>query len=87
MSPLSTGNIISQQKAYDDLIQGKGSLDVPLDCMQVVVEQVQLKYWLDPPSEKQDYAVPVYEFKGQCLDKNGNHLEDFTAWTPALSTN
>jgi hypothetical protein len=43
--------------------------------------------WLDLPSEKQDYAVPVYEFTGQCLDKSGNHLEDFTAWTKALSNN
>jgi hypothetical protein len=85
MSPLGADNIISEQKAYQDLIQGKGSLDVPLDCRQVVVEQAQLKYWLDPPSEKQNYAVPVYEFKGQCLDKNGNHLEDFTGWTQALS--
>jgi hypothetical protein len=85
MSPLGADNIISQQQAYQDLIQGKGSLDVPLDCRKVVVEQVQLKYWLDPPSEKQDYAVPVYEFTGQCLDKNGNHLEDFTGWTQALS--
>jgi len=85
MSPLGTDNIISEKQAYQDLINGNGSLDVPLDCRQVVVEQVQLKYWLDPPSEKQDYAVPVYEFTGQCLDKNGNHLEDFTAWTPALS--
>jgi hypothetical protein len=87
MSPLGTDNIISEQKAFQDLVQGKGSLDVPLDCRQVVVEQVQLKYWLDPPSEKQDYAVPVYEFTGQCLDKNGNSLEDFTAWTQALATN
>jgi hypothetical protein len=87
MSPLSTANIISENQAFQDLIQGKGSLDVPLDCRQVVVEQVQLKYWLDPPSEKQDYALPVYEFTGQCLDKNGNHLEDFTGWTPALPTN
>jgi hypothetical protein len=85
MSPLGTDNIISEKQAYQDLINGNGSLDVPLDCRQVVVEQVQLKYWLDPPSEKQDYAVPVYEFTGQCLDKNGNHLEDFTGWTPALS--
>jgi len=85
MSPLGTDNIISEQKAYQDLINGNGSLDVPLDCRKVVVEQVQLKYWLDPPSEKQDYALPVYEFTGQCLDKNGNSLEDFTAWTPALS--
>ncbi len=87
MSPISDLNIISQKQAYEDLIQGKGSLDIPLDCDQVVVEDVQLKYWLDPPSEKQSYAVPVYEFTGQCLDKNGNHLEDFTGWTPALSTN
>ncbi|MGD0352769.1 MAG: hypothetical protein ABSB38_04680 [Dehalococcoidia bacterium] len=87
MSPLGTDNIISQQQAYEDLIQGKGSLDVPLDCRKVVVEQVQLKYWLDPPSEKQDYALPVYEFTGTCLDKNGKTLEDFTGWTPALSSN
>jgi len=86
MSPVSTRNIISERQAYDDLIQGKGSLDVPLDCRQVVVEQVQLKYWLDPPSEKQDYAVPVYEFTGTCLE-NGRILEEFTGWTPALATN
>ncbi|UCH50724.1 MAG: hypothetical protein JSV54_06825 [Chloroflexota bacterium] len=85
MSPISDRNIISQKQAYDDLIQGKGSLDIPLDCEQVIVEQVQLKYWLDAPSESQDYAVPVYEFTGECLDENGRHLEDFTAWTPALS--
>jgi hypothetical protein len=86
MSSLGADNIISQQQAYQYLIQGKGSLDVPLDCQYVVVQQVQLKYWLDPPSEKQDYAVPVYEFTGQCLDKNGNSLENFTGWAPALSS-
>jgi len=85
MTPRTTENIISQKQAYEDLIQGKGSLDIPLDCDRVVVEGVQLKYWLDPPSETQAYAVPVYEFTGECLDKNGRHLEDFTAWTEALS--
>jgi len=79
-------NIISEQQAFQELTQGKGSIELPLDCRQVVVEQVQLKYWLDPPSEKQDYAVPVYEFKGQCQDKNGKTLEDFTGWAPALYT-
>jgi len=87
MSSLGADNIISEQQAFQELTQGKGSLDVPLDCQQVVVEQVQLKYWLDPPSEKQEFIVPVYEFTGTCLDKNGNTLEDFTGWTPALSTN
>jgi hypothetical protein len=84
-APRTTENIISEEEAYYDLIQGKGSLDVPLDCGLVVIEDVQLKYWIDPPSEKQDYAVPVYEFKGRCLDENGRHIEDFTAWTEALS--
>ncbi len=86
MSPLGADNIISQEQAFQDLTQGKGSLDVPIDCRYVVVDRVKLKYWLDPPSEKQDYAVPVYEFAGQCLDKNGNTLEDFTGWTPALAS-
>jgi hypothetical protein len=85
VSPLGTDNIISEQRAFQDLIQGKGSLEVPVECKQVVVDKVQLKYWLDPPSEKQDYAVPVYEFTGTCLDKNGRTLESFTGWTPALS--
>ena len=84
-APHSTASIISQKQAYNDLIQGRGSLDIPLDCKQVVIEEIQLKYWLDPPSEKQVYALPVYEFKGQCLDRNGRHLEDFTAWMEALS--
>jgi len=85
MSPLGIDNIISEQQAFQELTQGKGSLEVPLDCKQVIIEQVQLKYWLDPPSEEQDYAVPVYEFTGTCLDKNGRTLEDFTGWTPALA--
>jgi hypothetical protein len=85
-SPLGADNIISEQQAFQALTQGKGSIELPLDCRQVVVEQVQLKYWLDPPSEKQNYAVPVYEFKGQCQDKNGHTLENFTGWAPALSS-
>ncbi len=87
MSPLGTDDIISPWQAFEDLTRGKGSIELPLDCRVVLVDQVQLKYWLDPPSEKQNFIVPVYEFTGTCLDKNGNTLEDFTGWTPALSTN
>jgi hypothetical protein len=87
MSVQTTDMIISEEQAFQNLISGKGSLEVPLDCRQVVVNQVQLKYWLDPTSEEQDYTVPVYEFTGTCLDKNGQTLEDFTGWAPALPTN
>jgi hypothetical protein len=87
MSPLTTDMIISEEQAFQNLVSGKGSLEIPLDCRQVVVNHVQLKYWLDPTSEEQDYTVPVYEFTGTCLDKNGKTLEDFTGWSPALPTN
>jgi hypothetical protein len=87
VSLLRVDSIISVEQAFHALVVGEGSLDVPLDCRKVVVEQVQLKYWLDPPSEKQDYVLPVYEFTGTCLDKNDKPLESFTGWTPALSTN
>jgi hypothetical protein len=87
VSLLRMDSIISVEQAFHALIVGKGSLEVPLDCKKVVVNRVQLKYWLDPPSEKQDYALPVYEFTGTCLDKNDKPLESFTGWTPALSTN
>jgi len=86
-SQRGTDNIISARQAFEDLTQGKGSIEVPVDCKQVVVDSVHLKYWLGPPSEKQDYAVPVYEFTGNCLDKNGNTIESFTGWAPALATN
>ncbi|MFC1845790.1 hypothetical protein ACFLYM_00045 [Chloroflexota bacterium] len=79
-----SGKVISEQRAYDDLAGGEGSLEVPLDCKQVVVNEVALTYWIDPASEKQDYALPVYEFKGECLDQEGRLLEEFTAWTEAL---
>lgn len=85
VSLLRMDSIISVEQAFHALIVGKGSLEVPLDCKKVVVNRVQLKYWLDPPSEKQDYVLPVYEFTGTCLDKNEKPLESFTGWTPALS--
>lgn len=87
VSPLRTDNIISVEQAFHALVVGQGSLEVPLDCTKVVVDRIQLKYWMEPPSEKQDYVLPVYEFTGTCLDQNGKPLESFTGWAPALSTN
>jgi len=85
VSLLRADSVISVEQAFHALVVGEGSLDVPLYCKKVVVDRVQLKYWLDPPSEKQDYVLPVYEFTGTCLDKNEKPLESFTGWAPALS--
>lgn len=84
ITPVFSGNLKSEESAYNDLISGKGSLDVPLASDKAVIKQVRLVYWINSPSEQQDYALPVYEFTGECLDKTGKHLEDFTAWTEAL---
>ncbi len=85
VSPAYTGSIRSPDDAYRALTQGEGSIDIPLDSSQVVVKQVRLSYWIDPLSEKQTYALPVYEFKGECLDKSGRPLESFTGWIEALT--
>jgi len=72
------------EQAYQELKSGAGSYDVPLDCEKVVVEQVYLAYWMEPLDQHQEYVVPVYEFKGKCLDKDGEYLEDFTGWCEAV---
>jgi hypothetical protein len=82
--PKYLGNVRPEDSAYADMTGGGGSIDIPLECSQVTVKQVELKYWIEPPSDKQSYAVPVYEFRGDCLDKNGKTLETFTAWTKAV---
>ena len=84
LSPLYNGKIISEKSAYANLVSGDGSLDVPQTCDQVIVKRVTLSYWINALSEQQKYVLPVYEFRGECLNGGGQHLEDFTAWTEAL---
>jgi hypothetical protein len=84
LTPRYSGTIISSSDAYAELAQGGGSIETPLNTSQAVVKQVALKYWMDPPSESQVLAMPVYEFKGECLDKSGRTIEEFTAWTKAI---
>jgi anti-sigma-K factor RskA len=84
LAPVYSGKTMSEASAFNDLASGKGSLEIPLTCDQVIVEQVNRSYWINPPSERQDYALPVYVFRGECLDSSGQHLENFTAWAEAL---
>ena len=86
VSPVYSGNIRSSESAYQALTRGQGSIDIPLDSSRLIVQQVNLAYWIDPLSEKQSYLLPVYEFKGECLDKSGRPLENFTGWIDALAT-
>jgi len=82
--PVYTEKIKSEQSAFDDIVNNKGTVDMPVSCPNVRIDEVQLSYWIDPLSEKQDYILPVYVFKGGCLDDSGRYIEGFTAWTDAL---
>jgi hypothetical protein len=85
VEPYKEVSIRSPQKAYQDLLAGKGSYAAPSDSHKVVVEKVSLAYWMEPAPIQQEYVIPVYEFKGKCLDGEGNYLEDFTGWCQATS--
>jgi hypothetical protein len=84
VTPYSEVVIKTPEQAYQELKSGAGSYYAPLDCEKVVVEQVYLAYWMEPLDEHQDYVVPIYEFKGECLDKDGEYLEDFVGWCEAV---
>jgi hypothetical protein len=84
VTPYNEVVIKTPEQAYQELKSGAGSYDVPLDCEKVIVEQVYLAYWMEPLDQHQEYVVPVYEFKGKCLDKDGEYLEDFVGWCEAV---
>jgi len=78
-------SIKSAQEAYNELVAGKGTCAAPSKCARVLVEEVRLAYWMEAATDKQEYVVPVYEFEGKCLDKDGNYLEeDFWGCCEAL---
>lgn len=84
VTPYNEVVIKTPEQAYQELKSGASSYDAPLDCEKVVVEQVYLTYWMEPLDEHQEYVAPVYEFKGKCLDRDGEYLEDFVGWCEAV---
>ena len=72
------------EEAYQELVAGKGSWYVHLACETVVVEQVSPAYRMGKPSMGQDYVLPAYQFKGKCLNENGEYMEDFYGWCEAI---
>jgi hypothetical protein len=84
VDPYGEVELVSPQQAYQELISDAGKRYVPFDCDRVIIEQVNLTYWTEAIDQQQEYVVPVYEFKGKCLDKNGNVIDDYTGWNEAI---
>lgn len=78
--------IKSAQDAYEELINGKGSFYTDLSVKEVIVDQVELVYWMDSVDQEQNYIVPVYQFSGTCLDADGVAIDEqpFQGWCEAL---
>ena len=83
-APREDAAIITSASAYDHLLAGKGEYVVPMNCDKVVIESMRLAYYMGQLTEQQKLLLPVFEFQGKCLDKDGNYLEDFTGWIEAL---
>jgi hypothetical protein len=83
--PAYDAPIRTSQQAYETLVRGGGSIDVPADSTVIKVRQIRLAYYADAVSEDQQYVQPVYEVIGESLDNTGRHLEDFRGWVPALT--
>jgi hypothetical protein len=64
----------SAQQAYDEVRTVK-NFHAPSEARKVKIESVTVTYWLEAIGEGQEYVVPVYKFKGQCLDEAGKLLE------------
>jgi len=72
------------KEAYQELVVGKGSWYVHLACETVIVEQVSPAYRMGKPSIRQDYVLPAYQFKGKCMNENGEYMEEFSGWCEAI---
>lgn len=83
VEPYKAVSVKAPADAYQELVAGNASYVAPLECEDVVIESISLAYWMDAAHEIQEYVVPVYQFKGKCLDKEGQYLEDFVAWCEA----
>jgi hypothetical protein len=86
LTPTNRISEVSPSTAYQNLAQGKGSIDVPPNAGSLVIDNMQLGYWLNPISEAQSYVLPVYSFTGKSYDKSGRSLETFNGWIEAFPT-
>jgi len=75
--------IIGPLEAFNNLEAAGGQTVVPTECNSVVIEDISLGYYMPGTNETQEYVMPVYIFKGKCLDEKGDCLQDYLFWVEA----
>ena len=57
---------------------------IPEIASEIIIDNVYLGYFIEPTMETGDDVIPVYVFEGECLDVNGNYIEDFRTYIDAV---
>ena len=84
MEPYNEVPVKSPEQALQELKDGEGTHNAPQDCEKVVLDKIYVAYWMEPAPDPQEYVVPVYVFEGECLNKDGEYLDDFCGWCNAV---
>jgi len=76
---------INSIEACDSLMKGNGILfAVPSNCKKIIINGIYIGYFIEAHIEKQEYSLPVYVFEGECLDSDGNYIQDFITYIDAV---
>ncbi len=76
--------IKSVEQAYNELIKGKQYVISP-DSTRININNISIGYWMDSMSQGQEYIIPVFIFRGECLNSNDKIVDNrFTAWIEAV---
>jgi hypothetical protein len=58
---------------------------VPLETRNVTITEIKIAYFLEPIDTYQEYIVPVYVLGGQCFDKSGQQIGNFSGYAHAVN--
>lgn len=76
-------SIKSFEETLADVKQDKGTISLEWDAASVLLKEVSLQYY-EEMNDRQTHIQPVYSFKGDCLDAQGNVIGEFNATVAAV---
>jgi hypothetical protein len=83
-SPHDIVTIKGVDQAFQELQTNK-KYAAPINTQKIKIDSVSTEYWLEPMNKGQEFIVPVFTFKGQCLDSTNKVINDrFIAWVEAI---
>jgi hypothetical protein len=84
LPPHEMADVKTVQQAYEEINLSKNYF-IPSQAKLVDISEVNIAYWLEAIDQGQEFVVPVYVFRGVCLDENDNQLiESFVAVIEAI---